>query len=1051
MSGSRRGLPPAQEFAAQRALVETGGGDRAAGAIPAQQLDAIGDRILRVAERRNQREDQAAQQDALDAGAAAGEAAPGTMMEGGGQLAQQAFNRAALEAGGRRLEITARTEYERLAREHAADPAAFAAAATAWRDGTLSTVPEAFRVRVAPQLDILAQPFMRVIRDQSDRAVADERGASFTQALPLRLAAIERAGLRAATDPAARTEADREQVGLRGELVAMGPRHAFVFEGVQYPADPTRAGRFTLEQMADIRRRAQDTEAVAVARSAFRTGPQTLAAVEAFERQAEAGEIPGLRPDQARDVAAALRRDIAQDRAAATEGQREARTALAPRLDADRAAIAERGEPVSNVLDTELAAAGYDVAQYRAQERARMQGWQARQDLAGIDTPQRAQEIADRFAPGTPAFAADPQTAQQVLQLARERGATVARAALDGTLRDRSAELSTNSAAAVRHAASLPADWRPHVEAGAQAAGLPPFLLAALVGRESGGRAGAVSPAGARGPAQIMPATAANPGFGMEPISPADVMDPAKAIPWAAQYYRRLLDAFGGNHQHALMAYNWGPGNVQQWIRGGSTGPVPAETRAYVAALLPAVGGDPSRAGWTPPPIMSAEEGRQAGLTPEQIARASSEAAEAARQAALRMRAMTATPAERTEIEAELAVSGDRAAENARLMAAWQEVLTQRARGMADDPAGYVAQASPVLQQLQQQVAAGDMAALPALVDGLRREQARQGVPERQQRALPDGLVAGLFSQIADGNNPTTADQTLRAVVTAAGPEGTARMFQEANLPGGAASERRQAIIAAAALMGTNQPAASRILRGAFVLRDNTMPGQTTALMEARLDAHAGASFAGPGGSQVRSQVAAAARAYYAAGLSDTGKLASSTFDPTRFNEALATIMPVARYGGQRVPLPANMTERRFLDTMAALPPDRLAGAIAADGSPITPAMVARGGFSLMPVAPGRYMLRWGQYEVLDRNAGDRRPFVLDLTGAAPAQAMGPPSDRVARDSPARAVRPVEEPADMLPEPLGPPGQSAARLRWEGGTSQISNAPIGSRILGRTP
>lgn len=989
MSGTR-GLPPAQDFA-PRVLVETGGGERlAAAAIPAAQIDSIGDRILRVAERRNQREDQAAQQEALDAGAAAGEAAPGTMMEGGGQLARQAFNRAALEAGGRRIEITARTEFERLAREHATDPAAFAAAAGAWRDGTLGTMPQAFRARVAPQLDTLAQPFMRLIQDQSDRATADERGATFSQALPLRLAAIERAGLRAATDPAARTEADREQVGLRSELIAMGPRHAFTFEGVQYPADPTRAGRFTLEQMADIRRRAQDTEAVAVARSAFRTGPQTLAAVEDFERQAEAGQIPGLRPDQARAVADALRRDVTQDRAARTEGQREARAALAGRLDADKAAIAERGEPVSNILDSELAQAGFDVAQYRAQERARMLGWQARRDLDGIDTPQRAQEVADRFAPGTALFAADPETAQQVLRLARQRGAAVSAAALDATVRDRSAELTANAAAAVRHANTVPQAWRPIVAQAAQQHGLPEFLGLALLGRESGGRADAVSPAGAVGPAQIMPATAANPGLGMAPLPREALTDPARAIPWAFEYYRRLLDRYQGSHELALMGYNWGPGRVDAWIAGGRTGPVPDETRRYVAALLPAAGGDPSRAGWQPPAIMSAEEGRQAGLTPEQIARASSEAAELARQQALRVRAQTASPDERAAIEAELAVAGDRAAENTRLMAAWQEVLTQRARAMQDDPAGYVAQTSPVLQQLQQQVAAGELAALPALVDGLRREQARQGVPAAQQRALPEALVQGFFTQVADGASPQAAETTLRAVVNALGPAETARAFQDANLPGGAQSERRQAIVAAAALMGSNDAVARRILRGAFVLRDNTMPGQTTAMMEAQLDAHAGTAFAGPNGPAVRSQVAAAARAYYAAGLSDSGQLASTRFDRSRFDEALAAIMPVARYGGQRVPLPAGMTEQRFRDTMAALPADRLTGAIAADGSPITPAQVARGGFTLMPVAPGRYLLRWGQYEVLDRNAGGRQPFILDLTGAGPAEAAAP-------------------------------------------------------------
>jgi hypothetical protein len=1067
MSGTR-GRAAAPEFQPRVLpdVVQPSGGG--AGMMAAQQIDTIGDRILRLGERAGQRADQQAVEAATDAGLAAGNSAPGTSMEGGGDLYRRAYDRAALQGASWRLEATARTELDRMGREHAANPQGFAGAFTAWRDGTLEGMPEGFRARLAPTLDAMAAPYTRAIQDQNDRAVADERGAAFTAALPGRLGSIERLNLRAATDPAARAESDREQQALRNDLVALGPRTAFTFEGVQYPADPTRAGRYSLEQMAEIRRNASDTEAVAAARSAFRTGPQTLAAVEEFERRAEAGEIAGLRPDQARRIADGLRRDLSQARTAQTEGQREARAALAGRLDADRAAIAERGEPVSNILDTELAAAGYDVAQYRGQERARMVGWQATQDLRSIDTPERAQEVADRFEPGTPLFAQDPTTARQVLELARQRGASIRATSLDATIQDRRAELAANAA---------------------RAAG--PFSIEAAIrmnerhesgGRDIGPHNNGSSASGRLGITQGMWDTWA-PRAG---VAGRDRNDPEaqRAIArvffetqdqWARQTLGRGItftdtraswflgeagwramvqapagaDAFGIYSQAAgagiaAQAFD-NPTNRSILQRGRTAGEV-------MAALARQAGEGAWRQDWTPDPVVTREEAIAAGQTPEWAARVSAEAAEAGRQAAMRVRALTGSPAERAEIEAALSISGDRAAENARLSTAWREALNERATGIQRDPAGYVAQGSPVLQRLEQQVAAGDMAALPALVDGLRREQARQGVPEGQQRALPDRLVQGFFSQIADAPDPTQAERSLRTVVDAVGPADAARMFQEATITGGAQTERRQAIIMAAALSGRNDDTARRILRGALVLRDNTLPGQTTALMEARLDAHAGTAFAGPGGSEIRSQVSAAARAYYAAGLSESGQLASNRFDNTRFDEALAVVMPVARYGGQRVPLPAGMTERRFQDTMAALPPDRLAGAIAADGSPITPAQVARGGFTLQPLAPGRYMLRWGQYEVLDRDAGGRRPFILDLTGAAPAQAMGPPPDRAGRDSPARAVRPVEEPADMPPEPLGPPNPGAVRLRWEGGgTSQISNAPIGSRILGRTP
>jgi len=806
MSGSR-GRPAAPEFA-PRVLAELAPAGGGAAMVAGQQIESIGERISRLGQIGQHRLDQAAEEEAQQAGAAAGEQEPGTVMEGGGGLYRRAYNRAAIEAGGRRLEITARQEFERMAREHAADPDAFQRSAIAWRDGVLAQMPEAFRVRVAPTLDAMAAPFLRIARTQQDQHVADERGASFVAALPLRLAAIERAGLRIATDPAARTEADREQAGLRGELVALGPRTAFSFEGQHYPADSTRAGRYNLEQMAEIRRRSQDIEAVALARGAFRTGPQTLAAVEAFERRAEAGEVAGLRPDQARSVADALRRDLAQARAAQTEGQREARAALAPRVDADRAAIAESGAPVGNILDSELSAAGYDVPQYRAQERARMLGWQARQDLAGVDTPARAQEIADRFAPGSALFLADPEAARQVLLFARERGASIRAASLQDTIRDRAAELTAGAGAAVRHAAAVPQEWRPIIAEAARQHGVQEFFGQALLGRESEGRADAVSPAGAQGPAQIMPDTAANPGFGMVPLPRDAIRDPARAIPWALEYYSRLRAHFGGSDELALMAYNWGHRNVTRWIEGGRTGPVPAETRAYVAALLPAAGGDPARSGATLPPIVSPEEAIAAGQTPEWAARASAEAAEAARIAALRQAALTATPEQRRDIEAELAVVGERAAENARAAAAWREVLADRERGMREDPAGYVTATSPILHQLEQRVIQGDATALSPLLDAVRQEQARQGVPEAAQRPISVGLAQGLVQSLMA--LPTDAERlpALRQML------GQVRMDQQGDVLAALRMSRlpEPVAIAAAVAPRLGEAAASRLL-----------------------------------------------------------------------------------------------------------------------------------------------------------------------------------------------------------------------------------------------
>jgi hypothetical protein len=105
-------------------------------------------------------------------------------------------------------------------------------------------------------------------------------------------------------------------------------------------------------------------------------------------------------------------------------------------------------------------------------------------------------------------------------------------------------------------------------------------LLAAQLMAESNFNPFAVSPAGAQGIAQFMPATAA--GYGLE-----DPFDAAAAIDAQAHLMADLLGQFGGQVPLALAAYNAGPAAV------APCGCVPAipETQAYVARILGLMGG----------------------------------------------------------------------------------------------------------------------------------------------------------------------------------------------------------------------------------------------------------------------------------------------------------------------------------------------------------------------------------------------------------------------------------------------------------------------------
>lgn len=101
------------------------------------------------------------------------------------------------------------------------------------------------------------------------------------------------------------------------------------------------------------------------------------------------------------------------------------------------------------------------------------------------------------------------------------------------------------------------------------------YLFRALVETESSNKPGAISPKGARGLTQLMPATARR--FGVR-----DVFDPAQSIEGGARYLRWLLDRFNGNYTLALAGYNAGEGAVEKF--GWRVPPYP-ETESYVSKI----------------------------------------------------------------------------------------------------------------------------------------------------------------------------------------------------------------------------------------------------------------------------------------------------------------------------------------------------------------------------------------------------------------------------------------------------------------------------------
>ena len=103
---------------------------------------------------------------------------------------------------------------------------------------------------------------------------------------------------------------------------------------------------------------------------------------------------------------------------------------------------------------------------------------------------------------------------------------------------------------------------------------LSPQLVHSVIQVESNYDPNAVSPKGALGLMQLIPATARR--FGV-----SDVFDPADNIQGGARYLKYLLELYKGDEALALAAYNAGEGAVSRY---GGVPPFP-ETQDYVAKV----------------------------------------------------------------------------------------------------------------------------------------------------------------------------------------------------------------------------------------------------------------------------------------------------------------------------------------------------------------------------------------------------------------------------------------------------------------------------------
>src|SRR6185503_8210073 len=117
------------------------------------------------------------------------------------------------------------------------------------------------------------------------------------------------------------------------------------------------------------------------------------------------------------------------------------------------------------------------------------------------------------------------------------------------------------------------------IASAAEAHGVNPMLVSALIPVESGYRPGARSRKGAMGLMQLMPSTARE-------YKVRNPFEPKANIEAGIKHLKTLLDRFPSSIELGLAAYNAGPGAVEKF----NGVPPYRETRNYVSRILSLAG-----------------------------------------------------------------------------------------------------------------------------------------------------------------------------------------------------------------------------------------------------------------------------------------------------------------------------------------------------------------------------------------------------------------------------------------------------------------------------
>ena len=198
----------------------------------------------------NNRLDKIASEEAKAAGIVKGASGEEITLREAGTISGDAFNASVVRTMQARHDVEARQEADRLYLEHRDNPDALTTHLKAYSNGVqASNIPEVVKAQFDLNFSRLSSTYIRDAALRAESLQQDSDRAAMTVSLEERQKTIEKLAMRAGNDDEAAVMLAQELDSLKIFALEYAPRGAFTLDGIDYPADPTRAGTMSLENI----------------------------------------------------------------------------------------------------------------------------------------------------------------------------------------------------------------------------------------------------------------------------------------------------------------------------------------------------------------------------------------------------------------------------------------------------------------------------------------------------------------------------------------------------------------------------------------------------------------------------------------------------------------------------------------------------------------------------------------------------------------------------------------------------------------------------------